>query len=191
MSALMLLCIIAAFVILKQTETDPTSPQNLSIKQESSAKHQNHGSKLIQVQANDGAKYNVTERAALQVQHYKQGTGLIINIHMTHHGGTRVCCTIGNSRDGTAQSRACNRPTENDGNDIEFPERIPWLYTQTAKNVKLIRKHFHMIGMEFGYIGHVPRPSLAVTHGEHPDLLSISRHETPHESIAGSRRMAS
>jgi hypothetical protein len=45
----------------KQTETDTTSPQNLSIKRESSTKHQNHGSKLIQVQANGGAKYNVTE----------------------------------------------------------------------------------------------------------------------------------
>jgi hypothetical protein len=133
----------------------------------------------------------VTEWAALLIQHYQQGTGLIINIHITHPGGTTVCRTVGHSPNGTAPSRACNRPTENDGDDIEFPERIPWLHTQTAENVKLIRKHFHMIGMEFGYIGHVPRPSLAVTHGEHPDLLSISRHETPHESIAGSRRMAS
>jgi uncharacterized protein YxeA len=126
MSAVMLLFIIAAFVIIKQTETDTTSPQDSSIKQESSTKHQNHDSKLIQVQANDGAKNNVTEQAALQIQSYKQGTGLIINIHITHHGRTTVCQTIGHSPNGTAPSRACNRPTENDGDDIEFPGRIPW-----------------------------------------------------------------
>ncbi len=187
MSAVMLLCIIAAFVIIKQMETDTTSPQDLSIKQVSSTMHQNHGSKLIQVHADGGAKYNVTEQAVLQIQHCKQDIGLIINIHMTHPGGTTVCRTIGHSPNGTAPSRACNRPTENDGDDIEFPERIPWLHTQTAENAKLIRKHFHMIGMEFG----CPKTITCSDALGASRLALHSRHETPHESIAGSRRMAS
>lgn len=115
----------------------------------------------------------MTELAALQIQHYKQGTGLIVNIHITHHGGTTVCRAIGHSPNGTAPSRACNRPTENDGDNIPFPDRNPWLHAQTADNIKLLRENFHMIGMEFGYIGHVPKPSLAVTDWEHPDLVSM------------------
>lgn len=34
----------------------------------------------------NGKKYKVSERAALQIENYKQGTGLMLNIHITHHG---------------------------------------------------------------------------------------------------------
>ena len=175
-AAAVTMLLLVTLVISNQSETGTTSPQDFSIKEYSSTKQQPQHSKLIQVTANDGnnIRYNnVTEQAALQIQHYKQGTGLIVNIHITHHGGTTVCRAIGHSPNGTAPSRACNRPTENDGDNIPFPERNPWLHAQTADNIKLVREHFHMIGMEFGYIGHVPKPSLAVTDWEHPDLVSM------------------
>ena len=36
-----------------------------------------------------------------QIENYKKGTGLMINVHMTHHGGTTFCGAIGmNGRQG-------------------------------------------------------------------------------------------
>lgn len=41
---------------------------------------------MTRVHANDGKVYKVSERTALQIENYRQGTGLILNLHITHHG---------------------------------------------------------------------------------------------------------
>lgn len=165
---LMLLLMAATSSITKQAEEE-MSTQDLYIKPFSLI----HPSKLTQVEANNGGTYNMTEGAARQIQNYKRGTGLILNIHITHHGGTTVCHALGRSPDaiGTAPSAACNRPRPND--NIKFPNKHPWTHPRTAKNIKLVRENFHMIGWEFGYTGHAPKPSLAVTNWEDPNLLSV------------------
>jgi len=41
----------------------------------------------IPVSGDSGRTYNVTASAARQIRHYRNGTGLIVNCHITHHGG--------------------------------------------------------------------------------------------------------
>jgi hypothetical protein len=39
--------------------------------------------------------------------------------------------------------------------------------------IPIVRKHFHMIAWEFGFIGRAPRSPLSETQWEHPNLFSI------------------
>lgn len=120
--------------------------------------------------ANGGVAYNVTQQAARQIQHYRQGTGLVVNVHITHHGRTTVCHTLGHSPDGKSPSSNCNRPKLQ---ITDFPARRPWTHAQTTSKINLVRKHYHMVGWEFGFLGHLPNPPLRETDWENPNLLSI------------------
>eukprot|EP00978_Attheya_sp_CCMP212_P026817 scaffold88901_cov66-Attheya_sp.AAC.2 len=46
-----------------------------------------------------GTFYNVTETAKLQIENYRRATGLMLNVHITHHGGTTFCGAIGHAKD--------------------------------------------------------------------------------------------
>ncbi len=183
MAAIALLVIVAgrrAIVKRKKTESPPNmnvvvSDQETKVPiEKSSTTSSERSSVMTTVETSSGITYNVTKQAARQIQRYRQGTGLILNLHITHHGGTTVCHAIGHSPDasGTAPSRACNNPKPQD-NITDFPSHKPWTKDNTAHNIEIVRKHFHMVGWEFGFKHHIPRPNLNVTDWENPNLLSI------------------
>jgi len=124
-----------------------------------------------------GVVYEVTRQAAQQIKSYRQGTGLIVNIHITHHGGTTVCSLLGRSRDAVGASPTFNclhvKPEDN-VTDTNYPRAIqPWTLEDTATNIAIVRKYFHMISWEFGNLYRIPNPSLEVTEWENHNLLSV------------------
>ncbi len=131
--------------------------------------------KTEQVHGRDGSVYNVSERTALQIENYRQGTGLILNLHITHHGGTTVCSLLGRSPDakGRAPSQSCNSEpnmTETTGYD---ERNKPWRTNETAEMIPIVRRHFHMIAWEFGFIGRAPHHPLSETQWENTNLVSV------------------
>lgn len=110
--------------------------------------------------------------ASQQIANYRAGTGLIINLHITHHAGTSVCGIIGHapSTDG-APSGFCNHPRDEDHvNMTVYPNYDPWEYNKTAENIRIVRQYFHMIGWEHS---HAPKLPLSTTHWEDKNLVSI------------------
>lgn len=131
---------------------------------------------MTQVQGKSGAKYKVPERTALQVENYRLGTGLILNLHITHHGGTFVCKHLGSLPDalGRAPKRACNNEPDMESKTGYSYGRKPWNgHDETSEMISIARKTFHMIGWEFGYLNRIPDPSLNVTEWENPNLFSV------------------
>jgi len=111
-----------------------------------------------------------------QIVNYRNGTGLMINVHMTHHGGTTFCGTIGRNgiNGGIAPAFACGG--DKDGvmpeslQDNLHKEKKPWSYDHTEKFIRYIRPYFHMVSWEFG--GPPKRP-ISETNWEHPELCSV------------------
>lgn len=103
-----------------------------------------------------------------QIQNYRDGKALLVNVHFTHTGGTTFCnhCkTIG-----PTPTHACNS-----GNNWDFttpdPNDLPWTHDQTSEYIPIVRRHFHMIGWEFDEKP-TPRPLLE-TDWENPLLVSV------------------
>lgn len=130
---------------------------------------------LIQVHANDDTVYTVPKRSDLQIENYRLGTGLMLNLHITHHGGTFVCGSLGHSPDaiGRAPEGACNSEGNMKNRTGYDYKKKPWTRKETARMIPLVRQHFHMIAWEFGYLSHIPHPSLKKTEWENPNLFSI------------------
>jgi hypothetical protein len=93
---------------------------------------------------------SVSKLAARQIQNYKDGKGIILNIHSTHHGGTFLCQNVGYAA-GTrgGPSFACMGVRPQDNITIEFPP-FSWKHNDTANNIELVRPFFHFISWEFG-----------------------------------------
>ena len=106
-----------------------------------------------------------------QIANYKRGTGLMLNVHITHHGGTAFCAGIGHAPDanGDYPSFACMKPRDN-GVSNDYPKKRPWRANETATNIAVVRQYFHMISWEFVY---APDPPIRATDWENPHLLSI------------------
>jgi hypothetical protein len=111
---------------------------------------------------------SASELKAQKIQNYKDGKGIILNIHITHHAGTFLCGRVGKAA-GTrgSPSFACMGVKPQDNVTIEFP-RKPWKYNDTANNIELVRPFFHFISWEFG-----PMNTLKDTDWEHPNLVSV------------------
>jgi hypothetical protein len=109
-----------------------------------------------------------SELAEQQIQNYMDGKGIILNIHITHHGGTSLCRRVGKAP-GTRGTPpfACMGYKEKDNVTIVLP-RLPWKHNNTANNIELLRPFFHFISWEFG----APKP-LKVTDWENPNLVSV------------------
>ena len=106
-----------------------------------------------------------------QIQSGRNGTGLMINIHLTHHAGTTLCERLG--RAVGAPGHFCNHPDPTTDHHIpeNYPKQKPWRgVAQTALNLQLVRQAYRYVSWEFGK---VPRPTLNVTDWEHPKLVSI------------------
>ena len=92
--------------------------------------------------------HRVTPTAARQIDHYKRGTALIINVHFTHHGGTYACQSLGKAPGRTAPDFACMGVTEADNvTDVTFPppEQVPWTKEETSRNIDIVRPYFHFL----------------------------------------------
>ena len=93
--------------------------------------------------------HRVTPTAAQQIEHYRRGTALIINVHFTHHGGTYACKALGKAPGRTgAPTFACMGVTEADNvTDVNFPqpEQVPWTKEETPKNIEIVRPYFHFL----------------------------------------------
>ena len=99
--------------------------------------------------------------------------GLMINVHITHHGGTAFCAGIGHAPDanGGYPKFACMKPKEPENVVAEdYPRHRPWRADETAANIAAVRQYFHMISWEFVYS---PDPPIRDTMWDHPNLLSI------------------
>eukprot|EP00977_Amphora_coffeiformis_P029865 scaffold43139_cov199-Amphora_coffeaeformis.AAC.1 len=116
-----------------------------------------------------GDTYNVTQQGQEQVQNYLDDKALILNVHITHHGGTTFCHFIGRSVG--APSFACMgvRPQDNVTTD-DFSKNYPWSHNQTEEKIEKARQYFHMLSWEFGR--NKARP-LAETNWEAPRLVSV------------------
>ena len=112
-----------------------------------------------------------------KILNYRNGTALIINLHVTHHGGTTTSAALGRA----PNTSGCPNFNCNDGkndpahiNETDYPYYRPWKYNSTAKNIAMVRRYFHFIGWEWGDAG-VPKAGsqLWETNWEDPNLVSI------------------
>lgn len=139
----------------------------------------------------DAAWNRMTLIQQTQIQNYHNGQALILNIHVTHHGGTSFCSTIG--RKGPSPSFACmgdkevifpSPPQDCQGADgdtnrttcysFHQMERFrPWSKSETGPFIEAIRPYFHMISWEFsGPKFYKPRTLESPDWG-HPKLVSV------------------
>lgn len=113
----------------------------------------------------------LTSMQELQIQNYKEGRGLILNFHITHHGGTTTCFWA--RENGPVPDFVCmsgeNVPAHL--NKFSGVDEVPWSLNQTDFYVRELRKHFHFVAWEFNW--QTLPSSLNDTNFEHPNLLSI------------------
>jgi competence protein ComGC len=115
-----------------------------------------------------------------QIQNYIEGTGLMLSLHVTHHGGTYFCSQM--KRVGKTPSFACmngGRDVKTNSWPVDDPiigdmewrikTSMPWEFNETDLVVEVFRKYFHMISWEFD----VMWGRLASTNWHHPKLLSV------------------
>jgi hypothetical protein len=122
--------------------------------------------------SNEMVEDRLSKLAETQIQHYRQGTGLIVAIHLTHHGGTTFCGTIGKAigTDGSP-SFACRVDKHFKAPDESFPDTNPWTREETAGSIRAIRQYFHFVTWEYYF--KAPDPPLADTDWANPDLVSV------------------
>jgi len=109
--------------------------------------------------------------AMQQAANYRKGTGLILNVHVTHHGGTTFCDVIGKtSSGGNTPEFACMGIRKVNVTD-DYPKHNPWEAEETSRNIAIVRKYFHMISWEYGKQN--IDPPLKNTDWEDPNLFSV------------------
>ncbi|VEU34752.1 unnamed protein product [Pseudo-nitzschia multistriata] len=142
-----------------------------------------------------------------QIENYKKGNGLMLNIHATHHGGTTFCGIIGRSggpvasqKEEIAPSFACwfdqngtvpeaKKSYYTTLNKETFLSRTPWAYDETDSFLHSLRPYFHMISWEYMGVDDMQR-NLSETNWEHPELLSVIITRDPiSRLLAGNRNM--
>ena len=132
-----------------------------------------------------------------QIENYKVGKALLLNVHATHHAGTSFCSVIGKTGGPVASPKhpesappfACLLGKDW-AKSTAFTFHKKYVdYEHTGDYIHAIRPHFHMISWEFGGVDRMKqRQELSDTNWEHPDLLSvlITRHPLS-RLLAGSR----
>jgi len=143
-----------------------------------------HPSKrIITIHDNHGVSYSVSEKTQTQLAHYRAGTGLILHLHITHHGGTTFCHQLGQApyTDG-APPFACRADSDNAQSLLAlnwtteeafgFPIQNPWHYQDTARNIARVRQNFHFLSWEY-WLQPPSDPPLRETNWEDSNLLSI------------------
>ena len=111
-----------------------------------------------------------------QIRSYREGKGLIVSIHITHHAGTSMCGymhQVGNVSDFACMTR------------IGGPN--PWTHGEAENNVALVREAgLHMVSWEYGPPAGFPSPPLSGMNWESPDVVSVYISRDPMDrSLAG------
>lgn len=114
-----------------------------------------------------------------QIENYRKGDALILNVHPTHHAGTSFCGAIGRNgiNNSIAPRFACNvdkdevMPNKTYGNI--YHKYKPWLHDETGPNIAAVRPYFHMISWEYSGKNMLKRRTLEDTDWEHPKLVSV------------------
>ena len=101
-----------------------------------------------------------------QIRNYVNGTGLMLNIHITHHAGTTFCGKM--NKVGPTPEFACMGGKTFPSNETKLI-RKPWAGNDTAFMVQHLRSHFHMVSWEFRGWGNLHH----TTNWEHEKLLSV------------------
>jgi hypothetical protein len=129
----------------------------------------------------------LTDRQLERVHNYKAGSGLILHLHLTHHGGTSFCHTLGIASGQHSPDFACRIDSYVDQlgpaltSDPRFMSRVPWHWNETQSMIELIRPFYHMISFEFGF--QLPPFPLQETDWENPNLLSVFITRNPLERL--------
>lgn len=160
-----------------QQQTNASTNQDLTLSAPNppasiSAKSTTIDSDVIPAQIH-GLNFNFSQLAVEKIQNYRNGSAIILNVHITHHGGTDVCDMLGHAKGikKSAPSFACMGVKPEGNVTIEnFPEEHPWLHNETATNIALVRPFFHYLSWEFG---RQEPMRIADTDWENPNLVSI------------------
>ncbi|KAG7351172.1 hypothetical protein IV203_010532 [Nitzschia inconspicua] len=159
------------YIIEKEKESIPIFENNAS----------------ITVTANTGGDNPTAHQSTLsikeqQLQSYRDGTGLLLNVHVTHHGGTFFCFAM--NQVGPCPKFACMGGDNWPKNTTLFAKaKVPWSFNDTGPFVQEARQYFHMISWEFGHWA-----NLGQTNWHHPDLVSVAIMRHPLERfLAGGR----
>lgn len=118
----------------------------------------------------------------IQKNNYINGTGIILNIHLTHHAGTAFCRKMKGV--GPVPVKWCDEPDNEQIQELSInmtayePAKAkyrPWRHDTTSQNIAIVRKYFHVISWEWGgSIKPFPIPSLHhSTNWEDPNLVSV------------------
>ncbi|EED89537.1 predicted protein [Thalassiosira pseudonana CCMP1335] len=127
----------------------------------------NHTAKYTQPQP-PSAPSNTNKRDRIrlqQIENYKRGNALLLNIHITHHAGTTVCEAMKSI--GPTPENACNMGSEW---PVNVTKSRPWTFDETAPNALELRKYYHMISWEHGIVPKIP---LEDVDWENPHLVSM------------------
>lgn len=140
---------------------------------------------------------NMTQTKQTQIENYRKGTALMLNVHATHHAGTSFCSRIGRiggKNHSAAPGFACMHdkdhvfpsPEERGCSGDEFCKTFdemskkykPWSEEQTGPFVEAIRPYFHMTSWEFSKPSMIQDHHLDDPDWDYPNLLSviITRH---------------
>ena len=136
----------------------------------------------------------LTDRQRQQIYAYRNGTGLLLNIHAVHHGGTSFCGTMGKPGRGTEDTttvpnKACWKDRDgrmtnvhttatDDTYHTQYLDTAPWLSNVTEQNILDIRPYYHMISWEYNGVQKMTRSLAATALDTHDQLVSviITRH---------------
>jgi len=123
-----------------------------------------------------------------QLENYRNGKALLLNIHATHHAGTSLCSVIGRSGGSVSSKRypesspsfACWFDKDGVSNSIYSPtgkrtflKTTPVKFNDTDNYIEAMRPHFHMVSWEYDGVDQMIR-NISETNWEHPDLVSVA-----------------
>jgi len=116
-----------------------------------------------------GLRYSLSNRAGQQAEQFRLGSGLLLNVHITHHAGTTMCGTIGRAV-GAPRFVCMGVKPEDNVTDPGYPKSNPWPRLDTAKNIAIVRRYFRYVSWEYNK---APKLPLSETDWENPALVSI------------------
>jgi len=109
------------------------------------------------------------ETKKLQIQNFKDGTALLLNIHITHHGGTYLCGVLKKEGGLIAPDFACmGGENWNAANMTRF-EKDRFSYRNTAVDVSAIRRQFQFDSWEYS----LPKSPYFNVDWDYENLVSV------------------
>jgi len=122
-----------------------------------------------------------------QIDNYRSGNGLLLNLHPTHHGGTSFCGIIGRTGGPIASKKypeiapdfACWYDRQkildidySPHNATQFLFTTPVRHQDMDTYIKGMRSKFHMTSWEYDGVDEMQR-NISESNWEHPELVSV------------------